>query len=407
MDVFHYNEGNKNGGHMADNVDFNAASAPDSTGNAAQMTDAEGNLLKKGKDELEVIKGLILTASENEVKSREQKAQAEKLDDLIKEKEKNIETEVTKTKAKRKNELSGTFDEQTDKVKDRLKGVVSKKGKAKNKKIDIRIKEETAGQQEKISQIKNDIKQLYRAEKMPRIFNNGYFQSICQPIGIGSFFAIFITIVIVLVVIPFGVFYFFLPKKALYLAVMYIASVVLFGSFYLFVNQKTKVGHPDAFAKLKALRLEKRAAKKEIRRIIKKIRKDKDESTYGLDELNAEINSLNYEIEQITANKKLALKEFEEKTCKDVEKEIVGRYESEISKMKEDYKAAYDSQRFAEDTYRKTSLSLSKEYATYMGKDMLSISKIEALEKIIDDGRAATIGDAINILKENAQDEEK
>ena len=44
MDVFHYNERQQNGGHMADNVDFNAASAPDSTQNAAQMTDAEGNL---------------------------------------------------------------------------------------------------------------------------------------------------------------------------------------------------------------------------------------------------------------------------------------------------------------------------------------------------------------------------
>ena len=75
----------------------------------------------------EVIKG-SLTASENEVKSRGTES-TEKLDDLIKEKEKNIETEVTKTKAKRKNELSGTFDEQTDKVKDRLKGVVSKKAR--------------------------------------------------------------------------------------------------------------------------------------------------------------------------------------------------------------------------------------------------------------------------------------
>ena len=86
----------------------------------------------------------------------------------------------------------------------------------------------------------------------------------------------------------------------------------------------------------------------------------------------------------------------------------MGRYESEISKMKKKTIRLHMIRKGLQKIHIvKTSLSLSREYATYMARDMLSISKIEALEKIIDDGRAATIGDTINILKENAQDEEK
>jgi len=141
--------------------------------------------------------------------------------------------------------------------------------------------------------------------------------------------------------------------------------------------------------------------KKRIGKMEKNIRKDKDESLYGLEKYDEELTGLEHELDDVIKSKKQALSEFENTAKKDITDEIKARYAEELNRMKQENDAAYKAQADAESQIKTLSIDISSKYETYIGKENLSVPALDSLLEIMENGNARNIGEAIAYYKQN------
>ena len=96
-----------------------------------------------------------------------------------------------------------------------------------------------------------------------------------------------------------------------------------------------------------------------------------------------------------TAEEKEELTTFETVTAPKISAEIKGRYEEELTALRKKYKEVCAEQKRAEEKVKDFSLMLSKQYEIYLGKDMLTVQKLDKLIARIRSGEATSIGEAI------------
>jgi hypothetical protein len=205
-------------------------------------------------------------------------------------------------------------------------------------------------------------------------------------------------------VLPYLVVYkFLLPSGALYLVFIYIVTVIVFGGLYLLVNSFTKEKHSDAVIDIRAIRAKQAKNQKHIDAIAKEIRKDKDESSYGLDNFTGELEELEKELMDIAEEKKEAMVEFETKTKVVIEGKIRATKKDEFDTLKATRVQTYEEQKQAEEKVKLFSLEILNKYETYIGKDMMTISKVDNLIQIVQTGQASTVEEAIAIYQKSGQ----
>jgi seryl-tRNA synthetase len=182
--------------------------------------------------------------------------------------------------------------------------------------------------------------------------------------------------------------------NVIYLALCYIFAIGIFGGIY-FILGKTKCKHQAALDRVRELRKKIQDSKRKQRKIKQQIRKDKDESSYGLEEYDTEIENLQRSISELLEQKKIALSDFDNATSRNIKDQIVLSHEDELDALKAEYHKVYDQNKENLDRLNKLSLSISAEYEGYLGKDFMSLEKIEQLEEIMTAGSANTIAEAV------------
>lgn len=358
------------------------------------------NVLTGGIDTLYTMKQNLLELEGYKSQSLTLANKENQLEKQIALKEKAIAEEISQTIKKRKLEVESSYDEQMDKVKSRIKKAKGKRDKEKMAQVSERIKDETSDLSAEKIRLKQELKSVYEKNHIPRILNNSFYHALFMPRSLKDLGTILITIVVTLFIIPYGVYKFLLPQKTVYLVIDYIITVLIFGGLYLWINAKTKEQHPEAVIDIRAIRAKLAKNQKRINVIAKDIKKDKDESTYSLEDFNREIQELEGELKAISEEKKEAVVEFETKTSKVIEKEIREKSREEMSKLKQECEQVYEEHKQTDEKVRTFSIEIANKYESYLGKDMMMISKIDNLIDLINSGRASTVAQAMSLSGE-------
>lgn len=359
----------------------------------------QDNVLTQGIDGLLTMKDNLAELEAYKKRSKELDEKEDELERQLSMKEKVIADEAVTTVKKRRQEVETSYNEQIEKVKARIKKVKAKREKEKSIQVSERIKLETSDMTETKIRLKEELKSVYQKNQIPAFYNNALFHALYMPRGLKDFGIILLTLAVTLFAIPVGIYYFFLPAGNVSLVIDYVITVVLFGGLYLLFNSKLKEGHAEAVIDIRAIRSKQAKNQKQINVKAKDIRKDKDESTYSLEDFTQEIEKLNEELQSITEEKKDAMVTFETTTKTVIEEGVRAKYQDDVDALKQEHDAAYKDQMEAEEKVKQFSIEVASKYESYVGKDMLTIDKIDRLIAIMQENNLQSISEAIKMYQ--------
>ncbi|MBP3570143.1 MAG: hypothetical protein J6K04_13385 [Lachnospiraceae bacterium] len=358
-------------------------------------------ILHAGVDELNTIKEHVLELTGYQERNAELLKEEARLEKLIATKEKDLNDEIETTLKKRKNELVSTYEAQLDTLNARSKKVKAKKEKDKDAKMSERMEEETADLRDRNKELVLEIKAKMKADKTPKICNTTLFYACFMPKSPIEFLIFIAGLLIVFLAIPFSIYQLPFAKKfgEIALAVIYLIMILLVGSVYLAINNKVKEKHLDTIRAVRGLRNQYYRNLKNVKDIQRGIKNDSDESSYGLEQYDAELSEITAEIQRVTEEEKKALNTFETETTAQIKAEAKERYEEELANLREKCKETEAEQKTVEEKVKEYSLMMSQQYEAYLGRDMLTVSKLDKLISRIQKGEAADIGEAIALEK--------
>lgn len=359
----------------------------------------ESTVLQGGLQEIATVKENVTELNNCIEQKKSLETKEKQLEKSITKKENAIEDDIKKVTRQRKNQLESTFDEQIDSVNAKLKAVEAKREKAKKKAVMERVDIETADFRSEDEELHLAGKSVFKQENIPFLYNNRMFFALYFPRGIGDVAIIVLTLAIAFFAIPFGLYYvLFEGRGMLYLSLTYVFVIIVFGGLYLVVG-KTKYKHLEALNRVRAMRKSIQESKKRQQKIKRQIMKDKDESNYELGDFDQEINEYKEAVSKLLEQKNKALLDFDNVTAPEIKQLITMDNEEALNSQKAEYREAYDQGKENLEKLNRISVKLSTEYEGFIGKEFLTISKLERMEDAINAGDAKNIGEAMAFIK--------
>lgn len=349
----------------------------------------------------------FFTGAKEAVKKLEELKQKEReLEDKEKKLERSLKTEqkmaadaVAATVKQREEEITGSYDAEIDKARERLKKVRQKREKAKSQGIKERIEEDTSSLVRENKEIKGQMKTLFQANHVPGYCRSGFYYALYFTRGLREAGVLMLTLLVCFLAVPCGVYFLIPNRNSFYLFGIYLAAILLFGGIYVVIGNRTKMRHMEVLKEGRVLRNRIRENERKIRAIARTIRKDKNESSYNLEKFDDEIAHLDQDISQIVRKKNEALNTFETVTKSIISDEIFGNRKKELDRLAEELESTGSELKMVQGQIKEQSLTAADEYGIYVGKDFLTVERLEALEKLIAGGSAANISEAITVYK--------
>lgn len=313
--------------------------------------------------------------------------------------------EVNRTVKKRLEEINSSYDQEIAKGQERLRKVRTKREKAKNQGMKERIAEETKELRDHNRDLKQQLADLFQQEGVPRFCRTTLYYALYYTSGLKELLLLFIAVVICFLMLPWGI-YFMLPggRHMWYLALVYFLDVVLFGGLYVLVGNKTRLLHQEALKRGKSLRRTRRSNLKKIRVIAHAIRKDGNEDLYGLEKYDDEIACAEQELSGIVSKKREALNTFDSVTKEILSDEIIAGHKARLDSLKEALDEASQELRALEVSIKEQNIHITDTYRPYLGEEFLEPDKISELSRIIQNGEASNITEAVGVYKEKRQE---
>ena len=349
----------------------------------------------------------FFTGAKEAVKKLEELRQKEReLEDKEKKLERSLKTEqkmaadaVAATVKQREEEITGSYDAEIDKARERLKKVRQKREKAKSQGIKERIEEDTSSLVRENKEIKGQMKTLFQANHVPGYCRSGFYYALYFTRGLREAGVLMLMLLVCFLAVPCGVYFLIPNRNSFYLFGIYLAAILLFGGIYVMIGNRTKMRHMEVLKEGRVLRNRIRENERKIRAIARTIRKDKNESSYNLEKFDDEIAHLDQDISQIVRKKNEALNTFETVTKSIISDEIFGNRKKELDRLAEELESTGSELKLVQGQIKEQSLTAADEYGIYVGKDFLTVERLEALEKLIAGGNAANISEAITVYK--------
>lgn len=354
------------------------------------------NIMSEGIETLNTIKESLLELDNYKQETEQLSMEEKRLEKAIKSKEKDIRDEITLTLKKRKDEVGNTFDEQISKLKAKIRKAQNKKDKLKGAKVSERIEGETIDLWEENEKLSMDIKDIFKENKIPRIYNNGLYYSLYFPSSFSDVFIFILLMGIAFIGIPCGIYFGILPeRKTIYLIAVYFITIFLVGGLYLFFNNISKTKYLDPITQVKQLRIQIRTNKKKIKGIKKSVLKDKDESSYGLEEIKQELMELDTDLKELEKKKQEAIHNFEDTTSVVITAEIKAKHQEELDELKADYYNIHQNLNQCDSKIKDSALYMANNYEAYVGKEFLKVEKIDQLIRLMEDNGLSTISEGV------------
>ena len=366
------------------------------------------NVLNGDIKTLKEFRTLVENYNDSKTLKEQLTAEEKRLEKELSINKKNLKDDIEITVKKRRAEVSAQFDKEIDKDEDKLKKIRNKRNKAKDKGVKERIAEETSELNIQNEELKAGIKASLREAKLPKICGSKFYFAMYFTKGIGEAFMCAVMIILTFLALPVGV-YWALPFEKtpenlhkLFLCLTFFVIIVLVFFVYKIVGDATKHKQKDMLLSIRSLRDQIDSNKKQINKIARSIRKDKNEDMYNLEDYDAKMKDIENDIAIITQNKADALKVFDETTKPAVIAEIEGREMPRIEALEKKFNEISSRLTDTEDTVKQLGIKISTEYEGYLDKTFSNIDKIDELIAIMESGSASTIGEAIQVYKNKA-----
>ena len=247
-----------------------------------------------------------------------------------------------------------------------------------------------------------------REAKLPKFCGSKFYFTLYFTKGIGEAFMCALMIIITFLALPVGV-YLLLPFEktpekfhTLFLCLTFFVIIVLVFFIYKLIGDATKHKQKDMLLSIRSLKDQIDSNKKQIRKIARSIRKDKNEDMYNLEDYDEKMKDIENDIAIITQNKADALKVFDDTTKPAIIAEIEGRELPRIEALEKKFKEVSCKLTDTEDTVKQLGIKISTEYESYLDKSFSNVEKIDELMAIMENRGVATIGEAIQIYKNKA-----
>ncbi len=355
------------------------------------------NILYGNKDDLKAIYAAVQTqtALRNDIAACN--VEKQRIEKEIVAEEKFLNDTIEATVKKRREQVVSNFDKELSKTQDRLKKVKSERTKAKSKGMESRIKIETAELVQENKNLHEEIRTVFKQKGVPTILDRGWFYSLYFPKSLREKLGFALGAFLIIVGIPSFATW-FLGSNKLIKTLLYIFFMAIFTALYVLGYRYARIQKKDVFADTKVQRITILKNTAKIRRIVKSIKKDNDEERYDLNGYDKDIKELEEHINDIVKRKNEAISDFEKTTKQDIEDEITKRDIGRIDKIKSELTELSIKLKELEERQKDVTLSISTNYAAYLGEENLAAERIEKMLVLLDDGKAVTISDAINIL---------
>lgn len=368
-----------------------------------KTAEGSGDILSGGIEILETLKENLLELDGYRQRCRELDAEEDRLERQLSAREQSIQAEITAVTRQRRQEIESSFDSEINTIKTRMKKIRSKKDKLKTARISERIQIETAELEEQKREKRAEIRAVFRKEQINRLCGSRLFYSFFLPAGIGDLLYACIF-VLVLLLIPCGIYFLLIPDRKGYMIVlMYLAVILVFGGLYALLRSKVRTRHLAAFQSVRLIRSDIFRIEKEERRIARGIRRDRDESGYGLEKYDEQLQLCQKKLDELAENEKKALKEFDSGTRTALAKEITDRNQKELDDLMARHEKAEADQDLAEQKAREFAVEITRRYEGFMGKDMMNLQAVDALSELIASGRASNVSEAALLYRQENQ----
>lgn len=356
------------------------------------------NILYGNVNDLENVRGLLEARDKvrNDIVSLNNEKQRLEKDVLAEEKQ--LALNIDSTVKKRRDQVVSNFDKEINKSQDRLKKVRNDRGKAKDRKVAERIKEETSDLVTENRNIHEEIRTYFKQKGVPGFMDNGLLYALYFPRSTKEIGILVLTFILGIIAVP-SIVVLLMGSKGIWRVLSTLLMILLFLGLYVVGYNYTRVRHREAFADMIAKRSAIRKNQGKINRKKKSIKKDKDEEQYGLHEYDEDIREIEDAINDIVRKKNEALEDFEKTTKADICKEITNRDMPKIDSIKKNISEISLKLKELEQKQKDMSINLSTNYGAYLGEENMAVDKINLLSQLIADGRAANVGEAVNISK--------
>ena len=356
------------------------------------------NLLYGNVEDLKYVSGLIEARGKVRDEIDFLNGEKTRLEKDVKAEEKQLADNIENTLRKRREQVVANFDKELSKSQERLKKVRNARGKEKNKKVEERIKDETADLVMENKNIHEEIKTFFKQKGIPAVCDSGILYTLYFPNSTKQFAILAIVFFMGIIALP-SLVVAAVGGGVFVRVLLYILMLAIFLGLYILGYNYTRVRNKEAFIDMRVKRNAIRKNTAKINRIRKSIRKDKDEEQYGLHKYDEDIEEIEDAIDDIVRKKNEVLADFEKTTKNDICEEITKRDMPKIEEIKKKLTETSLKLKELEQKQKDMSINLSTNYAPYIGEENMAVDRINMLVSLIDNGEASNIGDAVNILK--------
>lgn len=326
-------------------------------------------------------------------------SEGKKLDKQLTAAKKAVETEITQTITKRKDQIAANYDKEINKSQEKLKKAKSKRDKARSQGVKDRIENETAALREENRQLKLQVTTMFRKSKIPSFCNSKLYFSLFFTKGISEVLILMLMFAICFIGIPVGIFALAGFSLIWQLVLIYVIDVLVFCAVYIMINNKTKVEHLDTLKEARKNRDMVIANKRKIRSITKSIEKDKNETQYNLGKHDEKITEAQSELDELSNRKQEALNVFENQTKGEIEQEIMENNREKLETLARDLDRNNKELHEATEYVQTRSIECTDKYGSYIEQEFMNREKLDKLIEILEQGKASTISEAQQVYK--------
>lgn len=321
------------------------------------------------------------------------------LEDQLRTKEKAVADTIARTVKARSEEIARSYDAEIGKTEDQLKKVKTKREKARNQGVKGRIAEDTQSLAKENEELKSRIRTLFRTSHVPGYCAGNLYYALYFTRGIKEMGILLLTLLLFFLAIPCGIYFAMPERKTWYLILIYLADILIFGGIYVKLGNATKMKYMDVLKEGRALKNRIQANKKQMRAIARTIRRDKNDAVYNLEKFDDEIAQLDQDLLQTNKKKKEALNAFDTVTRTILSDEIMENSRPEIDRLQGELAEAAGELKAVRTALKEKKLYTAENYEAYMGREFMTMERLEALEGFIRAGEAKNISEAVTVFK--------
>ena len=319
---------------------------------------------------------------------------------------KAVERELESVSKKERDLIEDNFDRQIEKQEELVRRIRAKRNKKKNMKINQRVEIETADIREQNNGLKVKFVSMLEQYGVPKYCRSDFYYMMFMTKGIKEFIGFLGVFILGLIGLPALIClvgnYSFLrdvANKPMSFAIVVAITDVVLLLLYIAILNHSKAEYKAVLKEGRKIKEQLRANVKQIDAMKDVIIKDKDESGYGLDSYDQKQAEVEAEIKRIQKEKQAALTQFETETMKEIETSLRSQSDERIAVLQQEEQEKINAISRKEEVVSQLQSLVTNEYDPVFGKEFSKPNKMTILIKIMEEGDAATVEEAIAIVK--------